>query len=295
MICTTIASININGGTEKKYHEIKGFITQHNIDVLLIQEARITPSDISTINKLFKPFKCYYALGSSSVHGNITIIQPKLKHYVIDATQSRINPSDGQYLTLPINNNVFCIANTYLTSHYTDEHNNWTQGQIHEIENYMNRLPYSYKIIGGDLNVDMTANTHRAILLRSMANRLGMKVNIPDCPTHNKGNTLDYFIASSQISQEFEVISDGAIPSDHLPIILRIRTQQFSNTHRITRYSNINTQSLRTYSKNLDRILNLNTKSGKKNDLNNIVDAISIAAESSFKKTLTSASWTIAT
>lgn len=33
----------------------------------------------------------------------------------------------------------------------------------------MSKIPYAYRIIGGDLNCDMTGNSHRAVTLRNLA------------------------------------------------------------------------------------------------------------------------------
>lgn len=98
-----IASFNINGGLEKKLPAIKTFINTHQIDILLLQEVRLKELNITQTNKLFKPFRVYFVLGESKKHGNITVIQPKYRIYVIDATQSKLIPQTVTTSPFPYN------------------------------------------------------------------------------------------------------------------------------------------------------------------------------------------------
>lgn len=181
-------------------------------------------------------------------HGNIIILKPKYKQYVIDYSQSKVAPADAQYITLPLGYSTCSIANLYLPAHHSYEHEELGRRIIEEASNYLLRTPNSIRIMPGDWNTDITSNSTRPTMIRSILNSLDLHLTILSSPTHRMGNVIDYAMISQQIQHSVSVLPDNFIHLDHLPVILEFQIQNPTLTTTINRYKNINNESLRIFS-----------------------------------------------
>ena len=238
---TTVASFNSTGLSASRMDYISEVLSNHKIDILLLQETWLGSK---TMDKLSNIHKDYLYHGISGMdenelimgrpHGGIGILWRKefgLLIKPISVKDSKricaVSVSAGSNRILIIN--CYMPVDNYSKHHVTDEFSD----SIDTIENIILCHPDHQVILGGDINVDIARqNAHDQYYCDLLQRQLLTDVILlPDCSINytysdlNSGakSCIDHFALSRNLTQSFRsgyILDQGCNPSNHKPVII---------------------------------------------------------------------------
>ena len=151
----------------------------------------------------------------------MTVIHSQYAQTITSILHSK-HHGDGVYISLIMAEQPFTLSNIYLSSHKDKIGLEHDMSILDEVKTLTTIERNAIHIVGGDLNVQINANTRKAKIVRKLANELNLSLNDPLLPTHNRGNTLDYIMCSNSVHSSIEIATSTPIRSDHYPLILTV-------------------------------------------------------------------------
>lgn len=259
MLSIKICSWNANG-LRPKLAELREFLSRLKVDIMLLNETKLTPEIAFKI-------KNYHIIRKDrTAHGGgvAIIISDKIA-----------------YTTVPINNRVSleCIGiklagNIHIVSAYNEPRNKFQQQDLNILTSIGNRV-----LIIGDLNArhytwnNHTTNTNGRTLFNFIQNTSNI-IQHPDEPTHYPENgmapTCIDIVINKNVPNATNPVSIVELSSDHNPITLELQNhpQEFSHKHIIS-YKNTDWTAFRH---TLNQQVVINTKIDTANDIDKEVE-----------------------
>jgi len=239
----TIGSYNMHG-----FNQGKVFLNDlcNFCDIIMLQEHWLLPHDLARINNFCNNF---IGLSSSAMdhaiscgvlrgrpHGGIGILVNKRL-----ASCLRCILLDERIIIISIGSML--LVNLYLpTLNSADAYKETVTDILAKIENVIASQKNMNVVIGGDFNFDFTTNSCGQKLfsdfmlncnLKVCDNIIANSVNYTyEHTTNNCTSFIDHFLVSKVVFDcilSGDILDSGANLSDHLPIVLKLTADSFSN------------------------------------------------------------------
>lgn len=141
-----LVSLNICGLMDLiKQQQIRKYLNEHKIDVLLLQETNMTETNKASINLNINNYTLFNNLGINRGAGVLTICSNFFPSTFI---QIIISPGYISALTFKVENKAYVIVNAYIPNEQ-----NLAKDKIRELNTYLTSIPKETIIIlGGDFN-----------------------------------------------------------------------------------------------------------------------------------------------
>lgn len=217
----TLGHWNANGLTEK-WTELKNFIFAHNIDVMLVNETKLTKKKLSSIPGYIvirqdRP-------GNTAGGGLLIIIKNTINYQETNKT----NLSTIEALGIKIN--YIIVYSVYIRPTIDNKLNKINKQELGQLINSSTSV-----ILMGDFNSKHTfwnckANNYNGKLIYEYVNQNNLTVKAPDnftlYPTiGGLPSTVDFAIFKNiQFNSKIDTINE--LDSDHLPVLLNLELQQ---------------------------------------------------------------------
>ena len=206
-------------GVKKQKTELQHFAEQHKIDIILINETHLKPSDRFTLAN----YRTYRNDGTGW-GGTAILVKYNISHY--ETPTPALNTVEATTIVAVIDNREVCIASVYNSPSKPID--------TTDIDKLLDIKPSA--ILAGDLNAkhnnwnSKTANTRGNKLNRHCARR-GYVIAAPTEPTHFVGNSSDVLDIAiiKDINANPELHSLAELNSDHNPVLLTLHSLQSPN------------------------------------------------------------------
>ena len=245
-----ILQINING-IRRKHTELEEYATQHKIDIILIQESKLTPSQKTPTIQSFTPIRTDRRQGAGG--GLITYVKQDITFTQCN-NPPNLNTGNIELQTIKIHlsqNKSLHICNIYIPPRDPNNPNHPTEDtDITNTITYLTSLPNS--IIAGDINAHSDTwhspiSDHRGSLIENIlqnSDHIILNENTPTrVPTHinQQSTSPDITTATDTLHRHITWNTAKALPSDHLPIIIVLNTKtKFRLQQNRCSYTNYN-------------------------------------------------------
>uniref|UniRef100_A0A2S2N814 Putative RNA-directed DNA polymerase n=1 Tax=Schizaphis graminum TaxID=13262 RepID=A0A2S2N814_SCHGA len=254
-------------GLIHQINEIKAFLSQTDIDILLISESHLTNNSCCKIPG-YTTYQCNHPDGTSHA-GSAILLKSNIKHTILPTYQT--NTIQATNIALTLNN----IPTTISSAYFPPQQKLSTL----DLRQYFNSLGHTF-IAGGDFNSkhpswgSRQTNTRGRVLNNYIINNK-LKIISPKNPTYWPSHTnrlpdiLDFFITTLPNHVKFQIFDSLDLSSDHTPVILILNDTSYTTKSYPTLTPGKTNWS--TFRNILDNTINLNTSLKTPTDIESTV------------------------